>query len=42
LSSFRQGSAIEHDNVVKQLAHHRREQLLAKFSVLYRLRRQLI
>ncbi len=42
MSSFCQGSAIEHDNVVKQVAHHRCEQLLAKLSVFYRLRRQLI
>ncbi len=37
MSSFCQGLAVKHDNIVKQIAHHRRKQLLAKFSVLYRL-----
>ena len=42
MPSVCQSSAIKQDNIVKQLAHHRRKQLLAKFSVLYRLRGQLI
>ena len=42
MSSLCQCSSIKHDNITKQFAHHRRKQLLAKCSVLYRLRGQLI